>query len=303
MIGGHGNQGAVRRLGAGLGALVLLVAGCSGSDAAPESDRPCAVVQADEVSDIVGTQVTLEDPVEGSRECRFSDDEGTIQVFLTVDSPVETGLPELLLTDPEPIEDLGDAAYSATDDVPLDVRVIARVGGSMLTVDVGAPTQTRRARLALATEVAEAGLPQLPEADPAEPEGERGDEACARYETDEVAALLGGVPTVEAVAPPGSCALSLGSADLEVQVTVLLESGATVAQLESLVAAVDTDVETTVGEAPARWVPSPAERTGGQLDVLDGDRILQVAVLADGLANADAQDLATALAAVAIAER
>lgn len=301
MIRGMAQAGRSRRLGAGALALVLVAAGCSSDEAAPPSDRDCAVVQADELSDIVGVDVVLRDPEDGGRECRYSDDDGTVEVFLTVDSPVEVDLPELILTEPEPIEDLGDLAFAARQDVPLDVRVVALVGGSMLTVDLGAPTETRRARLATATEIAKAGLDDLPEADPAEPTGQRGDEACDRFSGDAVAELLGGVPTVEPVAPPGSCAIALGSADLEVRVSVLLESGATPAQLESLVSAIDTSVEVDVDGAPARWVPATGDGTGGQLDVLDDDRIFQVAVVADGMPDADAQQLAVDLAAIAIA--
>lgn len=282
-----------------LGALVLGAAGCSGDDEAT-SDRRCAVVQAGELSDIVGADLELAKAGEDKRVCEFSSEDGSTSVILTVDGPVEVGLPELLLTDPQRLEGIGNEAWYARRDVPLDVRGMVRRGGSLLTIDLRVPGTSNDARKALVREIAEAGVGELPTLKAAAADGPRGDDACAGYDTSEIAAALGGVPVVGPVAPPGSCELVVEQADVSVRVTVLLDENATEQSLEQVVAAIEDPLPVEVDGNPAFWIEPPDGATGGQLDVLDGDRLVQVAVIGASLDEEESLAAATTVAEAAV---
>jgi len=298
MFGGRRDGSTVCVL-AVTGVAALVLSGCSGGDDAPESKRACAVVQADELSDIVGEDMTLAKADPGTSVCTFDSESGTKVVRLSVEGPVEPGLAKLLLAEPEAVKGLGNEAWISTEDVPLDARLLVRKGGALLTVDLAASQLSRKDRRALATEIGEAGVDELPKMKAKKATGERGAEACDRYDTEAIATALGGIPTITPTSPPGSCRLTVEASNLTVAVTPLVEQGATPEQLDSVVAAVDSAEKTKVGEDPAYWIPSPAQDSGGQLDVLTGKRLLQVAVIGEDVTSDEGKAMAIAVAEVA----
>lgn len=296
-----GRSGRVWKLGVAASVLAVVVVGCSNDDPEPETKRACAAVQPSELSDIADTKLDLLEAEEGSTICRFVNSDGSVEVQTMVEGPVEAGTPELLLSNPKELKDIGDEAWIATKDTRLGTKVIVRKGGSMLTIDLGASKLTGKEREALAIAIAEAGVENLPEQKVKPAGGQRGEEACERYTTDEVTVLLGGVPVVTPSTPPGSCQLVVEDENLTVRIGVLQESGATEDSLDAIVSAIETPVEAKVGENPAYWIVSTAgPEAGGQLDVLDDDRLLQVAVTGTGFATDEAQALATEIATIAI---
>ncbi len=284
-------------------AVSALVGGCSSDDSgAPVSKRRCAAVQAEELSKIIESDMVLQKAEKGSTLCRFTNAEQTVDVQLSVDGPVEAGLAELLLTEPEPVKDLGDEAWFTTRNTPLGTRLVVRKKGALLTIDLGAPRLTAKNRKAIATAIGEAGVENLPRLAVKEPTGERGEAACERFAADEASVVLGGVPEVTPTSPPGSCELTVEAQDLSVLVSVLLESGATEGHLDAIAGGAPDAEKTTVGALPAYWIPATGGAdSGGQLDVLDDTRLLQIAVLGVDLKEGEGLALATGIAQIATA--
>ncbi|MFN8017443.1 MAG: hypothetical protein U0P45_04895 [Acidimicrobiales bacterium] len=290
------------RLGVAAALLGVGASACTSDAKPPESNRRCAVVQADELSDLAGTKVELLKADKGSTVCRFVSKDGSVEIRTSVDGPVEAGLPELLLTEPTKVDGIGNEAWYATRNTPLGTRLLARRKGALLTLDLSAIKMTGKERRALAKEIAKAGVPNLPNLPVKAAAGLRGKAACERYATDEVSVALGGVPTVTPSTPPGSCLLEVDDQDLTASVSVLMETGAGTTQLDGLVAGVPDAQKTKVGDAPAYWIPSTqGPSTGGQLDVLSNGKILQIAVIGQGFAKGEAQQVATSLAKTATA--
>lgn len=289
------------RLGVAAALLGVTATGCTSDAKEPESTRRCAVVQADELSDLAGTKVELLKAEKGSTVCRFVSKDGSVEIRTSVDGPIEKGLPELLLTDPDKVDDIGNEAWFATRNTPLGTRLLARRKGALLTVDLSAIKLTGKQRRQLAEDIAAAGIDALPNLPVKQAAGLRGEAACERYTTDDVAVVLGGVPTVTPSTPPGSCLIEVEDQSLTASVSVLMETGAGQPQLDAVVAGVPDKEKAKVGSAPAYWLPSTqGPSTGGQLDVLSNGKILQIAVIGKGFAKGEAQALATELAQTAI---
>lgn len=288
----------------GVGAGLVLVAGTAGcsKDEAPTSQRKCAVLQADELSDLVGTDLTLKPALGDKRVCTFESENGQVVVSSTVDGPVEAGFPKLLLTDPEAIKGIGNEAWFSARDVPLDGRLFVRRGGTLWTIDLrqdGVPRRTIREQL---VDIGKAGADELPATKAKKSTGARGEAACAPYvDNEDVAVALGDVPKATPVSPPGSCELSVAGEGLTVRVTPLIEDNATKDMLSGAVSQVEGPEEVEVAGAPAFWIPSTsAPGSGGQLNVLVGDRIVQVAVIGTDLEDDEAKDMAVAVGTAAV---
>lgn len=284
---------------------MLIVAGaasCSSDEpkAAP-SKRPCALVQADELSDLLDTEMTLRAATKGVAGCRYTSKGGVFEVRLDERGPVEAGQLGLELTEPEVEKGIGDEAFSSTVNVPLDIRLSARDGGAAVDVDVmhkgGSSAQTR----ATARKVAAAAVGSLPKQSVKKSAGPRGKEACAPFVTEAASEAFGGKATGTPSNPPGSCTVTIADQDITLAVTVLMDANATEESLEGLVAAVEP-TKVQVGEGAAYWLPTPGgDQNGGQLTFLAGDRLLQVTALGDGLEKGQALTVATAAAEIAAA--
>jgi hypothetical protein len=303
MFGGtrsYGSAGAA----VGVAALALAVglAGCSSDDGgAKVARRRCEVVTADDLSDLTGAKLTLGKATKDPSVCRFRSSDERTEVRLTIEGPVEAGQAALTMTTPRPVAKLGDEAWSTTQNAPLDAELVVRKAGTLLIVDVADESRGPQARIALATKIARAALPHLPVMKLKEPSGPRGEAACQRFETKAVQALVGGVVVVTPSAPVGSCRLTAAALSRTIDVSVLIETGATRQQLDGFVAGVDSEVATTVGDRPGYWIPSPSGAgNGGQLDLLDDGRILQVSVIGVELPEGKAQALATSIAEIAV---
>ncbi|MCU1497426.1 MAG: hypothetical protein JWM47_1379 [Acidimicrobiales bacterium] len=284
-------------------ALVLLATtACSGDDGdpGPTSKRACARVQAGELGDILGVKVSLAEAGKDPARCTYTDADRKVEVQLQVVRPVEAGAAALLLTKPAKVPAVGDEAWSSQENATLGTVVVARRGGALLIVDLATPADEAE-DLDLAVSVAEAGVATLPEVAVKKPMGARGAKACAPFEVDAVTEILGAEPEATVTAPPGSCQLTLPGKGLTVVINLLTERGATVTGLEAMVANGENVEKLEVGSADARWLPNAGDTTtGGQLDVLDGDRLIQVAVIGSGLLDDKAREMAEQIAVIAI---
>lgn len=298
-----GRTSTALRVGMALAALGVAASACSSDSSAPESERRCAVVQSKDISELAGTKVELLQAEKGSSTCRYASKDGSVEVRLGVDGPVEKGFPKLLLTQPSKVEGVGDEAWFGTRNTPLGTRLLARRRGALLTLDLSATKLTGKQRRALAEEIAALGVPNLPKMAVKASTGLRGDAACAPFKSKEIAVALGGVVQVTPTAPPGSCHIDVPDQQRSAGVTVLMESGAGQAQLDSIVAGAPKATKTTVGKAPAYWIEaSQGPTSGGQLDVLANGKVLQASIFGQGFAPGEAQAIATKLAQAAIGD-
>lgn len=287
-------------IGAGLLAVGLLV-GCSGSDAKPESNRKCAVVQADELSDITGVRLKLIPADEDPRVCRYRGSNNPTEVDLTVTSPVEANSLKLLLTTPTRERGISDEAWSSDVDTALGYRLLARERGAMLTVDLGLDGASSTTARKAARRIAKSGVANLPDVAPKKPTGPRGTKACERFETTKVAEALGGKPEVSATMPPGSCLLTVPDKGLNVTVSVLAEL-ANEQMLGTIIKSAPDPKLTSVSGMPGYWIATPgAADAGGQLDFLDDGTLRQVSVIGTGFTGTEAQELATTIATLGFA--
>lgn len=306
MFGGSMAKGAGVRVAATGGlALALVLAACSSDDGeAKAAPRRCEVVSAGDLSDLVGSDMALEAVGKNRATCRYVSDDERIEVRLTIEGPVEAGQAALSMTTPKAVAKLGDEAWVTNQNAPLDTQLVMRKGGTLLQVDLADESRTPKDRIALATSIARAGVARVPVMKVKQPTGPRGEAACKPFETDAVEELMGGVVVVTPSAPVGSCRLTAAALNRSVDVSVLVESGATQAQLDAFVSNVDSESPVKVGEDPGYWIPSPAgESNGGQLDLLDSGRIVQVAVIGVEFPAGEAQALATSIAEIAVAPR
>lgn len=292
---GMGRKGTVA-VGALAGVAWVGLVGCS-DDAPAASTRGCAVVQADRLSDLVDADLELEPAGDDKRVCRFSNEDSSVVVVSSVESPVEPGLPKLLLAEPDELGDIGNEAWYSRKDVPLNSRAIVRRGGTMWTLDLRSQGLADRARKDLLAEIAREGVDDLPESKAKDAIGDRSDEACSRYDDDAISTAMGDVPVITAVAPPGSCDLTIASRGLTVRVTPLMEEGASVRYLESSVGSTEGASEVAIEGAAGYWVPSPS---GGVLNLLDGERLVQVAVIGTELGEETARSIAGTVAEAAV---
>lgn len=284
-------------------AALILTTACSDSDdPAPASNRRCAVVDAGDISELVDTAVTLQKAGAAPAVCRFSDSEEAVDVRIEVGGPVEAGQPKLLLDDPGQIRGLGSEAWWSTTNTPLEVRVLVRQVGALLTIDLTAPDLKPGEKRAAAVGIAEKAVARLPKVALPKPGGPRGAKACAPFKDPAVEVALGGAPVLTPTNPPGSCSLVLEARGLTVVVNVLVDKRATPQMLSDIVKGAPEAAPAAVGGLLGWWIEAPGgDASGGQLDVLDGQRLLQIAVLGSELEPGTALTMATAVGKVALA--
>lgn len=276
--------------------ILLVAAGCSKDDPEPVSKRPCAVVQAKELSKIVDSKLTLRAPTKGFTGCRFTSKGNVIEVVLTPRGPVEKGQLGLELTSPRKERAIGDEAYSSTENVPLGMRLSTRKAGSAVDVDISEKGFSATDVRADARAIAAAAIPNLPKRTLKQGSGPRGAAACSPYVSSIAVKRLGGKATGTPANPPGSCTVTLVGQDLTLVVTVLADGNANQQSLDALVAAVKP-AKVPVGKGTAYWLPTPGgDKNGGQLTFLSDGRLLQVTVIGNELAKGKALELATAAA-------
>ena len=281
---------------------MMSLAGCSSDDAADAlPKRGCARVATNEISEIVGTDVTLEKAGKEPGRCTYVDQDGKTIVELQVVKPVEAGAAKLTLTDPEQVKDLGTETWVSQTNAPLGTIVMARRKGALLQVDLGTGA-SKAVDEKRAIAIARAGVENLPDVKVAKADGPRGAEACEVFEAPEIAVLMAGAPKVTTSPPPGSCTLTSADREMFVVYNLLVPKGATSTSLDDMVANAADVEELEVLGRPARWVPPLGElEEGGQLDVLDGDRLFQVAV-AGASEGTPAKELAVGIAEVALGD-